>query len=98
MKYDPTSHERYLRAVTRDDDLIRYALQRMADGAAKYPPIDDSTSRNFLDEGYEELVDGLNRLIMHMGRPDVTHTMLLYNVIESMLNAIQGINLLRASL
>ena len=98
MKYDAISHERYLRSVTHDNDLIRFALARMAFGASKYPASDDSASRNFLDEGYEELVDCLNRIVMHMDRPEVSHTLLLYKVVEAILEAIQGLNLLRASL
>lgn len=97
MKFDAISHERYLRAVTHDDDLIRFALERMRVGASKYPASDDSASRDFLAEGYEELVDGLNRVIMHMDRPEVTHTLLLYKVVEAILEAIQGLNLLRAT-
>ena len=64
-------HEKTLRDFLGPDQepILQHALQRMEVGRLKWEkPVLDHSNRDFMKEGLEELIDGLNRLVMEYNR------------------------------
>jgi RNA binding exosome subunit len=93
---DLEKHEHTLRSFVEDEEVIKYAMERMDYGASKYElcigPIDPD--RDLLAEGREEFIDGLNRLIMHINK-QAAYSPVMAQVIFEALSVIRGINLLK---
>lgn len=92
MKVDPTLHARTLRLFTNDEVLIKFAMERIAFGGLKYQK-DDLAERDLLVEGREELVDGLNRFVMHAEYVNGNRT--LVEICLKLVELIRAIDLLR---
>ena len=109
MAQDLRKHEYILRQFTADERIIDYAMRRMEDGVAKYERGHrhdcaiavnarhgcTCSERSFIAEGYEEVVDGVNRLVMEVNRKQGKISPVLHETILTALETVRGLALLK---